>query len=430
MVAGAGTQVPFAREQLRCLAIEKGYGVGKILSYTKLAQGMEDRYSPEVLNWLGYPAWSHEKPSEWIRRFLYGKLSDRKSPTLVFLLFVGLFEDSVKSFDEGADRGVFRFSSSQDAQRVQHDFSQCNQAKEESGEDWKCSLSRVLAANAYRLLATAEQLQVSANQVAREALRQHIRIPLTPQSTSGLGPAKLSEICGDLRSGVPQAKVARKFRTSQWTILMILLDSPGLYESHRSAALSWVRDMHRKKILDLMDRESDVSRDTIRIVLPGTYDYVLQADNEWFQTHVPRRKRNPNPQMRIMSDPQELDRMVAARVQKAIDYIRALLRPTQITRTAVLRRAGVLAKFTRVPQKFPSSEALLVRNVETRPEYLQRKIIWAIKEMANAGMSFSVNTLRRRVGLPAEELRTYEQIVIGAAHDAGAEIHGASFFAG
>jgi hypothetical protein len=408
--------------------MEKGYGIGRLLSYKKLAEAMEDRFSAEVLNWLGYPARTEGRPAPWLQNLLDKQQPDRRTPTLLFLLFVGLLEDSVKGFDDGADQSLPTKGSAHDVALRQGPSLHCDQGSRESGSEWKLRLSGVLAATGYRLRAAAEQLHASVGQVAHQARLQKIRVPLTPQSSSALGPARLSEICTDLKTGIPQAQVVRKHGLNQRLLLMIQLDSPGLYEAHRNAAVMRVRDMNRQNIMELLARNSNSSRDTICMALPGSYRYAMRVDREWFHALVPR-QRNPNPHPRLRSDWQNVDRMVASQVQKTIDQLQLLPKPEQITRSAILRCAGVQAKVSRASKLFPSTEIILHQNVESRPEFLKRKIRWAIKEMAQGSVPISVTMLQRLVRIEKKELRTYKQVVVDAARDVGAEIHGRSLFA-
>jgi len=102
MVASDGSRVACVRERFRHLAAKNGFGSIRNLSKFKFARAMERRFGGDILSWVGYPPWTDRKPSPWIGRFLSRRGYESRTPALVFLLFVGLFADSVESFDEAA----------------------------------------------------------------------------------------------------------------------------------------------------------------------------------------------------------------------------------------------------------------------------------------------------------------------------------------
>jgi hypothetical protein len=58
-----------------------------------------------------------------------------------------------------------------------------------------------------------------------------------------------------------------------------------------------------------------------------------------------------------------------------------------------------MEKFSMIQSWLPLTKATLDRNAETQSQYLERKISWAVREMAIAKIPISVNLLRRKVGM-------------------------------
>ena len=427
MVAAEGTRIPSVREYLRSKAIRSGFGSERCLSNVKIAGAIESRFGLDLLNWLGYPALTLGEPSAWIGRSLYPKLENR-SPTVVFLLFVGIFADSIQGFEAEAEE--FRRSSGvcvHDISAIEHAGSRRVQVGESSIPEWKIRLHEVLRAVDFHLNSASQRLHVSLSQIAYEALAQRIRVPLTHQSASKLLASMLPQVHADLRDGMPQTQVREKHQIGDWMLIRIMLDCPGLYEANRSAAASWLLNMHRQKTLALMASKSDVSRNSVREALPGSYDFLLRADKEWFHTHVPRRARTRY--NRRKTDFQVLDGSLALLAEGAVDKILSAKRPVQITRSRILRRISAINRFVQNRQMFPLTESVLSTHAESRIQFMERKIRWSVQEMSGAGVAISVNSLRRKVGLQASILRGYRPLILRTAQDMGALIHQRSFFA-
>lgn len=72
-------------------------------AYRKIAIGLQQRYGPECLNLLGYPAFeSGGEPSLWVRGSLRGSREERRTPTPGLLLLLGLGVDSADRFESAA----------------------------------------------------------------------------------------------------------------------------------------------------------------------------------------------------------------------------------------------------------------------------------------------------------------------------------------
>jgi hypothetical protein len=428
IVASEGTQIHSVREYLRSKAIRSGFGNGRCPSNVKLAGAIESRFGLDLLNWLGYPALTLGAPSGWIGKSLYPKQENR-SPTLVFLLFVGIFADSVKGFEAEAEE--FQNLSGvcvHDISAIERPASRRAPVRESSVPEWKTRLHEVLIAVDFNLNSASKRLHVSLCQIAHEALAQGIRVPLTHQRASKRLATVLPQVHADLRDGMPQAQVLAKHHIGGWMLIRIMLDCPGLYEANRSAAAPWFVNMHRQKILALMASRNDVSRSSVREVLPGSYYSLLQADKDWFHAHVPRRARPPNSR-RHKTDFPALDGKLALLAEGAVDKILSAKRPRQVTRSGILRCIRAMNKFGQYRQMLPLTESVLSTHAESRIQFMERKIRWAVQEMSGAGVAISVNLLRRKVGLGARLLRGYRPLILRIVQDMGALIHQQSFFA-
>src|SRR5205807_2433138 len=133
-------------------------------------------------------------------------------------------------------------------------------------------------------------------------------------------------------------------------------------------------------------------------------------------------------------DRAHLDSVMAEKVGEIISELKSTSRrPVWITKCGMLRRAGCLSKYsnlsTDVCTAFPTTEALLRENAETRGDYLTRKIRWVIAEMAAHGQTISTHILSRKAGVPWSLMKEYKQLVLETAQQLGANVDPRSFFA-
>src|SRR5450759_423861 len=220
MVSADGTRCSCVRAALRRQAMNHGLCRGSHPVYSDIATALEKRFGVNILNWLGYPAWTHGRPSAWIRGLLHS-VEERRKPTIVFLLFVGLFNSSV---------GAFEASSTDESEKSRLCGNTIGVPK------WRANLPRLLAIHSFGLATVAHQIGVSKYIVAAEARRQGTRVPLSIRAATRLGQEKLESIRSDLRAGLPKKEVQKKHRASEWDIRLIELDMPRIGDARESAA--------------------------------------------------------------------------------------------------------------------------------------------------------------------------------------------------
>ena len=255
---------------------------------------------------------------------------------------------------------------------------------------------------------------MSKYKVASEAQRQGIRVPLSNRVATRLGQEKLESIRSDLRAGMPKKEVQKKHRKGQWTIRLIELDTPGIADARESAAAKKIRDAHRQRVLAVKASDPSASRSTLAETSSGTYDYMLEQDREWFEKTLPQGRRWGRPGTRSKRlDRGQLDSVLAEKVRHIISKLKSTAhRPTRITKFGVLRRAKCTAKYMYAPTELLVTEALLTEHVESKTDYLVRKIRWAVTEMVTHGQTICIKALRRKTGISSSSrLRECKQLV-------------------
>lgn len=437
LVSSTGTTLSNPRAVLRQLAIDGEFGRGSLPTYTKIGAALSDKYGADTLDWLGVPAWSNGRPSAWVRRLPQVQLTGMKrSPTILFLLFIGLFYESIPELEAAVGKGRYGSPCPQTEASLRSSASAAASSPDKRATivtpAWARDLQEFLAKHSFRLSAAAADAGISPYAMAVEARKQGLRVPLSRQTAKKLGQEKLSRIRVDLQIGVPKKEVQRRYGVSEWVMFLVELDSPKIAQDSKALKEVATRDAHRRKILDLIARDPGASRSTVFNQLPGTYDYIISNDRDWFYQQFPQRKQPvKEPQRPTRIDRAALDKEFAKTIQ---DLVPGLLasenRPERISKHRILKHAGFGAKYSADPSAFPKATLLFDKLCESQTDFIKRKIRWAIAELQESGQTISINTLRRKAAVHPSKLRDYREFVINAANKEGAAINMRSFFAG
>lgn len=430
MVNSGGVVCNSMRSALRHIYLRSGFGRGVLLDYAKVALEMERKYGTEFLNWVGYPAWKNNSVSPWITNFLHKGLTDRRSPANIYLLFIGVLCESLHEFERS--------------------ISPCNGDEKSEGEEsppqlsestdeemiWSASgkrtftkkLNKLLGEHSFRIPTVAARVGVSPNTIAIEAKKQSIKVPLSVRTLSIHGKEKIDGVRSCLRSGMPKNEIKNRYKVSEWTILLIELDDPGICDVRKLVTSEQIRESHRCKVLDFIAADSYASKSDLTKSLSGSYEFMLERDRQWFDSQFANRPKKESPKL-----PRQLkerpDSLVANNVASIIEsMLSPNEKPRRITRAGVLKKAGYLSQVWGRRERFPQTELVLNQFVETQAEFLERKIKWAMSEMCKSGQTISINRLRRVAGVPASILREHRQYVINTAKVLGAVLNGRSFF--
>jgi hypothetical protein len=218
MLSADGTRCPCVRAELRQQALKHGFCRGSLLSHGDIATALEKRFGLDTLNWLGYPPWTDGRPSVWICRVLHS-MEQKRTPTIVFLLFLGLFNSSVGAFEAATTDGDERLML----------------GKLAAVSDWRANLYGLLASHSFRLTSVARRIGVSRQTVAAEARKQGIRMPVCLRL--GLGFAITpTQLCA---AGFSMMRCSCAARRSPDATASIPSTSPILSASHRSSGIGF-----------------------------------------------------------------------------------------------------------------------------------------------------------------------------------------------
>lgn len=430
MVNSGGVVCDSTRSALRKLYLRSGFGRGHVLNYVKIAGEIERKYGAEFLNWIGYPAWKNNAVSPWISRFLREGLANRRSPTIIYLLFIGVLFESLQDFEQCISSGGrdAKIEGAENSSHIPESIDEEVNSSASGKPSFEGDLSELLEEHSFRISTVAARVGVSPNTVAIEVRNQGIKVPLSSRILSIHGKEKIDEVRSYLRSGMPKNEIQNRYKVSEWTILLIELDDPEIGNTHRLAAAENLRESHRRTVLEFIANNINASKTDLMKSQNGCYEFMLKNDKQWFDLQFANRHKKKSPKL-ARKFKQRPDSQVSNDVTKIIEsMLSPNEKPRRITKVGVLKRAGYLSQFWSSRERFPQTEQVLNQYVESQAEFLKRKIKWAMSEMCKSDQTISINRLRRVAGVPASILRERREYVINTAMVLGAVINGRSFF--
>lgn len=415
MVNSLGSPFGGIRATLRENTLEKGFGRGSLVEPHRLADAIEERFERQTLEWLGTPAWEGENPAPWLRRLLSGQLDGNKhSPALLFLLVIGTLYESVEAFEKSAEKPTFLSEKSK---------------REVARPAWSEELFRLLQEGGCSLPGISKQLEVSIYRLIEEIRQRGWRVPLSQQTRKNLGTKKIAAIREDLLKGIEKRQIMRNHDCSEWALILIELDEPGMNTAFRNASKLRTKNGNRARLRTYLSANPAAGRSDVLNDLPGVYDFLIKHDKEWFYQQIQKKKVAKNAPRKNRVDWALLDKKKSMEINCVFDEIMLVdSKPIHATATAALKRVGLLRKYHNHPDKFPLVTDILQKRSEERPQYLQRRITWAVKQIAAAGIPISLNKLRRIAALPTHIVRDHRQDVIEQAYQLNAAIDEKSYF--
>lgn len=425
LVNSTGTRHEDIRRVLRDHALGRGLGRGSLIEPSKLSEAIERRFGTATLEWLKMPANTNGAPSPWVRRTLNPSNSGvKRSLTIHYLLIIGALFDSVEAFEQttSSNRKPSALNDSPISPVSAGDM-------EVPAELLANKLLPLLHAGNCGLPGIAQRLGVTPYRLIPIIRKKGWRVPLSRQTVKKLGEDKVAAIRRDLRNGVEKIKIQRQHGCSEWAVTLIELDDPGLNEDFRKAMKQQTRDRNRSQLANYLATKPDATRTDVMTELSGVYDYLITNDKEWFYEQLPEKKRPAPTTRKKRVNSAGIDQIKANEAEKIfLVMLSTEAKPVRATKTAVLKKLGLFRKYTNAPSDFPLVTKVIDERTESRPDFVKRRLAWAIGEMARDGVPISVNKLRRVAALPAPELRLNKDFVITHTRQLNADVEATSFF--
>ena len=409
---GPGTEN--IRGTLRKFALERGFGQKSLLSHRRLAEAIEGRFGEPVLKFLGVPVWKEGRPAPWISRIFAPTLEGKKkSPTILFLLIIGVLFESVATFEKTAIEPIKSNIISYNCPNA--DSRQIPQAKAKKTADINFEKELYgLLNNNLRLTSIARRLNLSISNLTEELFRLGLRVPLSIKIITKYGNKTIKAIKNDLRNGKQKSDIYRKYRCDQMTLLEIQLDEPRLHQVHENERQHFSVKKHRKILVDYLLANQNSSRTAIFNDIPVTYNYLLKNDKNWLYSKVPApksKKKENRPQ--FIKDWATIDHEKSKELNLIIDeLIEANQDSLWISKTATLNRVGLVRAFNAYPDRFPLVSEVLDQRLEPREAFIIRRIKWAINQILANDERVSLNRISIISNLHHQTLIKYKKIIV------------------
>jgi len=425
LVNSTGTRHEHIGKTLRDHALKSGLGRRTLIDPFRFADAIEKRFGGAILKWLNIPAYTKGNPSPWVRRLLNPSRMDvKRCSTLHYLLVIGALFDSMEDFERASSvrsdpSPLFKGSA----------ISTSHAKTETPSESLDCKLWTLLQSGNCGLPGIAKRLGVTTHQLIPLLRQEGWRVPLSRQTAKKLGKDKIVAIRMDLRNGAAKINIMRQYGCSAWAITLIELDEPGLNDDFHNGIKNQIRERHRSRLQSYLANKPRATRSDILFDLAGVYDYMINNDKDWFYNLFPERKKPAPAPRKKRVDWVSKDQLMANEAERTfLSMLSMEGKPVQATKTAVLKRIKLLSQYIRTPSNFPLVTRVIENRAESHPEWVKRRLAWAVGEMARDDVPVSVNKLRRVADLPAQTLRLHKDFIIGQTEQQNATIESRSFF--
>jgi hypothetical protein len=135
-------------------------------------------------------------------------------------------------------------------------------------------------------------------------------------------------------------------------------------------------DHYRRHWLSVLKANPKASRKQLGKLAYFTYTWLGKNDAEWLATHGPPPRRNYPTRPRL--DWKKIDQELSVVIQALIRDIKNLKgKPVRVSIVEVVRRAGYRSYLERQLDKIPCTAKILAQGLESREEFMIRKIQWA-----------------------------------------------------
>ena len=269
-----------------------------------------------------------------------------------------------------------------------------------------------------KLTVAAERLGVNSAALAADLRHHQIHLPLSAITSKRLGAKRIAAIRGALAQSVPKSKILQLYDVSEWSILLIELDRPELYDAHREASVIRQGEKHREALLSFLRDSPGESRRAFAKRYAASYEWLGKYDRSWLKGHLPesRQGRGGRGKRKALKDWQRLDQAaLLAERQAARQELAKPDRPMRLTRSRLLSAAGASAALSHRKHRYQSAIAEAESLAETKSQFVRRAIRWALQQLAEQNLAISLHRLEPLASTSTEVLKEHRSYIIEVA---------------
>lgn len=184
---------------------------------------------------------------------------------------------------------------------------------------------------------------------------------------------------------------------------------------------------HREVLKKLLVENQGLSRSAFQKKAPGSYDFLIRHDKEFFQSKISRSNATCLPR-RERVDWAMLDASKACELKAYFDNeYNKKEKPEFIMIATALKYCALYSKYVANSSRFPQVSEVLATNLESRDSFHKRRLSWAIVEMNRTRTAISANRLRRVAALELKVLMRNRDFILSTVHETGGTLDDRSF---
>ena len=384
-----------------------------LLSRARIWKHMEDVYGPEFLGAVGLP--TSYSPG-MVRRYAapFKRGGARLDAGVVILIAVALRLDPEElcqpvSEDEPRAPGGVDGEASVSPQLVKDD-----------------ELKRALEEAGYVLNRAATALGINRSRLICRIIDAGIQCPIVQGCNAKYSEAEIREMMEMLRKGLPRAQIQQLFACASSFLDQIPIYDPTLRANAKVSRHHQSKVDHREAIEGYLKRHPGSARSQLRNALPGPISFLDRHDKTWLRAVLdglpkqPSRTQHPDAGRGRMDD-DEFDRAVVGRLSAARDEMLEVVPPRRITVSLAFRVAAVpKGAYRRLfSGRLPRTEALLKEITEAENSYAERKLRYAVQQLAESRSTITATSLRLASGFRPAKLAQHREAIQRMAEEAG-----------
>jgi hypothetical protein len=245
-----------------------------------------------------------------------------------------------------------------------------------------------------------------------------IALPLNEGQCNRIGSGVLQDVRKAMKKGMGLKEVSETFALSEHTTTLIFGDRPDLIQQGESNKKK-IKVLHaKKKILAILKSQPQITRTELQEKHRTTMKLLDINHSTWIDSYVPKMPKGKFSAPYSLGR-EELQKKFRLAIQIAKDReVNKNQRPTRLTITRLRKDCAISWPRS---QEFHNSKIskLLESACESKANFQERLIKWAVAEYAKLLIPISSNKLRRLAGLSIKDLLSCRQFVIkhAQAHD-------------
>ncbi len=233
-----------------------------------------------------------------------------------------------------------------------------------------------------------------------------------------IGIPRFTQVVLALRSGKPITSVMKEFGLQWSTVIQVALADPTVEKNRARQKAHQKREYingHRQRLMEYVRDKIRVTRTMLLNEMRRTFNYLYKNDREWLDSEVSKFER-----MHKSTRDEALEKQIAI---VARDLLKEDGEPSRVSKRRIVSALGRLGNCLRICMKrFSKATKALERWSEDIQEFRDRKITWAVSELAKSSRVIAVFDLGRKSGFSVKILREHRSAIERAAKAAGARI--------